>query len=47
MEHFIAYSKTNDATNVAELFSGDVVRLHGIPRFLISDGDDIKFSSHF
>jgi len=39
MAHFIAYRKAKDATYVAELYSKEVMRLHGIPRSIISDCD--------
>ncbi|RDX92116.1 hypothetical protein CR513_25803, partial [Mucuna pruriens] len=32
MTYFIAYSKTNDATHVVDLFFKEVVHLHGLPR---------------
>jgi hypothetical protein len=44
--YFIPYHKSDDDVYIAYLFFKEIVRSHGMPCTIISDGD-VKFLNHF
>jgi len=46
MAKFLPCSPTCDASSVAKMFFDGVVKLHGLPKIIVSDRD-VKFTSYF
>ena len=46
MAHFLPCNKTCDAFKIAQIYLDEVIKLHGLPKTIISDRD-VKFMSYF
>ena len=46
VDHFIAVKFTHSTSEVAQIFIREIVRLHGVPKKIVSD-KDAKFTSKF
>ena len=46
VSHFIVVKSTNSASKVAQIFTREIVILHGVPKTIISYRD-VKFTSRF
>jgi transposase InsO family protein len=44
--HFIPIRTTNTASQLAPIYTREIIRLHGVPKTIISDRD-AKFTSRF
>jgi len=46
MAHFLPSSKTSDASKIAQIYLDRVVKLHGLPKTIVSNRD-VKFMCYF
>ena len=46
MAHFLPCNQSYDASKVAKLFLDEIVRIHGLPKTIVSDRD-VRFTSYF
>jgi hypothetical protein len=44
--HFILVKLTHKPDNIVEMYMREIVKLHGVPKEIVSDRD-IKFTSNF
>jgi hypothetical protein len=44
--HFVQVKSTHKATNIANIYMREIVKLHGVPKEIVSDRD-LKFTSNF
>jgi hypothetical protein len=44
--HFITVKVTHKSTNIVEIYMREIVRLHGVPKEIVSNRDP-KFTSNF
>jgi len=46
MAHFLPCNKTSDASKIAQIYFDGIVKLHVLPKIIMSD-TDVKFMSYF
>jgi hypothetical protein len=46
VSHFIPVKSTHKASNIVEIYMREIIKLHGVPKTIVSDRDS-KFTSNF